>query len=105
MLPRPLRLPREALTDTRPLARTQSEHFSVLHGALPHHAGGAVIVSKKVAKLSVTRHLLKRRIKVIMAPHLTEGRTIVVHARPGAANLSFEEMEHELSPLLRSILA
>ena len=59
------------------------------------------MVSKKVAKLSVDRHLLKRRIKAILKPWCTSGRMILIHARTGAAEQPYAALEAELLELLR----
>lgn len=64
-------------------------------------SGGAVVVSKKAAKRSVDRHLLKRRIKAVLKPWLTSGRLIIIHVRPGAMELPFAALEAELTALLR----
>lgn len=63
-----------------------------------------MIVSKKVARLAVSRHLLRRRIMSVLRPYMHEKLVLVVHTRPGVASLSFSELQNELDSLLRSIL-
>jgi ribonuclease P protein component len=105
MLPRKLRLSREAFGDARSLKRAASPHFSVSYGPAKGADGGAaVVVSKKAAKLAVARHLLKRRILAVARPYVTADRTLIIHVRPGASALPFPELRSELISLLGSIL-
>ena len=104
MLPRKLRLSREDFGEARGLKRAASPHFSVSYGPARGSGGAAVVVSKKVAKLAVARHLLKRRILSVARPYVATGRTLVIHVRPAAAALSFPELKSELNSLLGSIL-
>ena len=101
-----VRLTRQTFPDTRSLKRASSEHFSLSYGDFDTHARGgvAVVMAKKVARLAVTRHLLKRRILSLLGPYAREDRVIVIHTRPGAANVSFPELKSELISLLGSIL-
>lgn len=56
-----------------------------------------VVLSKGVAKRAVVRNLLKRRIKAVMRPVIEEADTgFVIIVRPGAASLSYKEIEEEL---------
>lgn len=103
MLPKRLRLSRRQFPDTRGLKRASSLHFSVSYGESPE-GGVAVIISKKVARLAVSRHLLKRRVLSILRPYAIENRVLVVHARADAANIPFSELKDELISLIRSIL-
>lgn len=104
MLPRRHRLPRRAFTSLRHAKRAETAHFSVL--LLPSGAEGgcAAIVSKKVARLSVKRHLLKRRILSVMRPWCLTHLGIVVHARVGSDKLAFSEVKEELTTLLGRLL-
>ena len=103
MLPRSLRLSRREFPDTRGLKRASSDHFSISYGESPK-GGAAVVISKKVARLAVSRHLLKRRIMSVIRPYMHEKLALVVHTRPGAASIPFPELKDELNSLLRSIL-
>jgi ribonuclease P protein component len=60
----------------------------------------AVVVAKAVAKRSVDRHLLKRRILSVLRPYFSEGRYVVVYAKKGALTLSFKALKEELAGLL-----
>ncbi|KND50104.1 MAG: ribonuclease P protein component [Parcubacteria bacterium C7867-008] len=101
MLSRSNRLPRAGFEQNTGLRRTASRYFSMAYIQSAPISGGAVVVSKKVAKKSVDRHQLKRRIKAITKPWCVSGRVIIIHARPGAAELPFSEMEVELTTLLQ----
>jgi ribonuclease P protein component len=103
MLPKKLRLTRETFPDTRGLKRASSAHFSVSYGDSAK-GGVAVVISKKVAKLAVSRHLLKRRILSVARPFVNGKHVIVIHTRPGAAGIPFTELKNELISLLGSIL-
>ncbi len=85
MLPRSHRLPRAGFEQIAGLQRAASRHFSVSYIIESSSdsmllSGGAVVVSKKVAKRSVDRHQLKRRIKAVMRPFLVPGRVLIIHA-------------------------
>jgi len=64
------------------------------------HGGCAVVVSKKITGSSVSRHLLKRRIRAALREWCSPDYGIIVFARAGSAPLSFEDISHELSELL-----
>jgi ribonuclease P protein component len=56
-----------------------------------------VIISKGAVKSAVGRNLLKRRIRAIMRPATAEPEdAFIVIARPGAADLSYDELRKEL---------
>ncbi len=59
-----------------------------------------MVISKKVAKLSISRHLLKRRISAILAPFYSDSQALAVFARPGSKELPFPELKTELLGLL-----
>ncbi len=59
-----------------------------------------MVISKKVAKLSVDRHTLKRRIVAAALPWCSETRALVIYARPGSAALPFPALKEELEALL-----
>ena len=68
---------------------------------LPNSRFGFV-VSTKVSKLAVTRNLIKRRLRAIIAENvevILPGFDIVIFTRPGASKLNFDE----LRSLLESI--
>jgi ribonuclease P protein component len=104
MLPRSKRLSREGFEFLTHAKRVQSEHFSISYTE-PNKIGGfAVVISKKVAPLSVTRHRLKRQIRAVLGLYDHDRRAVVVFVRKGVPELSFTAIENELSLLLQSIL-
>lgn len=105
MLPRHLRLPREAFENTPGMRRAVSSHLSLSYLDGAEIGGCAVVVSKKVARLAVSRHLIKRRIKAVLKEWCIPGRIIVVHARSGIAPVPFAALKEELDALLRSVFA
>ena len=105
MLPRKLRLSRSGFEAARGLRRASSAHFSVSYTDHAALAGCAVVVSKKVAKSAVQRHLMKRRIRPLLLPFAGGTRAIIVHALPGSAELPPSALRDELTTLLRSILS
>ncbi len=79
--------------------RASSAHFSIV--AVPAREGGAAaVVSKKVARRSVDRHLLKRRMLAVLRPYLTPGRSIIAYARAGSLGLPYGVLKAELESLL-----
>lgn len=64
-----------------------------------------MVVSKKVEKSSVKRHLLKRRIREVLRPFSSKDFILIVYARPGSQALSFEELSSELGGELERIRA
>lgn len=103
MLPRRLRLSRRSFPDTRRGRRNSSAHFTIVAVPSPSSAG-AVVVSKKIARRSVDRHLLKRRMLMVLRAHLSPTHSLVLYARSGAPLLSFTALKEELSSLLQSTL-
>lgn len=100
MVPRRLRLSRASFPGRAQGARASSEAFSLVSG--PSHEGGcAAVVGKAVARRSVDRHLLKRRMLAVMRPFCAPGRYLVVYARGPAAALPYRALAAELSGLLR----
>ena len=104
MLPRSLRLTRRGFEENRGLRRAHSPHFFISYGPAASDGGSAVIVPKKAVKGAVARHLLKRRVRAIMKPYSAPERVIIVQAKSGAAELSFSQVQEELSPLLESVV-
>lgn len=100
MFPRPKRLSRTDFGPALAGRRISSTHLSIV---VPHHGVGyAVVVSKKIARLSTTRHLLKRRILAILGG-LTLPPALVVFPKSGAIGLTFAELKEELSGLTKRI--
>lgn len=77
--------------------RLSSEHLSVV---LPKEGVGyAVVVSKKVARLSVTRHRIKRRILAALRT-LTLPSSFIVFPKASAGSVSYKDIQTELLYLL-----
>lgn len=87
-----------------PEKRLASAHFSLSLRSVKDTGGCAVVISKKVAKLSVSRHLLKRRVLHIVRPWCSSARVLILYARPGAASLDFPTLSTELTELLTRAL-
>lgn len=100
MIPRNLRLSRAQLSPGIHGKRLESAHFSVTYRAMPGKGGCTTVISKKVAKRSVDRHLLKRRMNASLLPWCSPTRSLVVYARAGSLTLTFRELNQEISELL-----
>ncbi len=64
--------------------------------------GYAVVVAKKVARLSVARHKMKRRILAALRALPLPG-SVVVFPRASAIDLDFKSTKEELAALLSKI--
>ena len=64
--------------------------------------GYAVVVSKKIARLSVTRHRLKRRVTGTLE-RLPLPPALIVYPRAGAAALTAAELRDELGRLVAEL--
>lgn len=74
-----------------------SEHLSVV---IPTEGRGyAVVVSKKSARLSVTRHRIKRRILAALRT-LKLPQALIVFPRASASSVSYQDIQTELATLL-----
>ena len=91
------------MTSGKDLMRAMGPHFSISYGPTPETGGCGVVVSKKVEKSSVKRHLLKRRIREVLRNYCSKDHTLIVYARPGSQELSFEELSKELSEQIERI--
>jgi ribonuclease P protein component len=92
-----------SVSNDRSAKRGSTPHFSVI--CSPLGTGSAVVVSKKVAKRSVQRHLIKRRVREVIAPRCADSFGIIVYARAGAGALAYGEIQTELNPLLQRIVS
>lgn len=102
MLARARRLTRAAVSAQKSGTRAVSAHFSVT--AFRSEEGrAAAVVSKKVARRSVDRHLVKRRMLEALAPFVAPGRSFIVYARAGSIELPYRALEAELRTLLTSL--
>lgn len=104
MIPRNMRLTRAHFAPSGPEKRLASPHFSLSVRETPEKGGCAVVISKKVSKSSVGRHLLKRRALSVMLPFCSPARVLIVYARPGAVSLDYPALSKELGELLERAL-
>lgn len=74
----------------------------IIKKAPPHHRKRlTIVIGKEVVKGAVQRNLLKRRIRAIVQPVIGQvGDSFVIIVRPGAASLSYPELEKELKRAL-----
>ncbi|MFH1178194.1 MAG: ribonuclease P protein component [bacterium] len=101
MFQRKKRFPRADFpTALRSGRRFTSPHFIVV---VPKVSDGyAVVVSKKTARLSVTRHKIKRKILAILRT-LQLPKAMIVFPKPSLSSVHYRDMEKELSDLLSNI--
>lgn len=100
MIPSRARLPRHGFGLLRTLPKAHSAHLTLAYGEGQPVSGAAVVVPKKAAKKAVFRHLLKRRLRALMAPYAAPDRTIVFFAKQGADTLPFPVLKEEAEALL-----
>jgi ribonuclease P protein component len=80
--------------------RISSVHFTA---TLPKDASGyAVVVSKKVAHLSVTRHRIKRRVLAALRA-LPLPASIILFPKSSVLDMSYQQTKIELAELLSKI--
>ena len=77
--------------------RLSSPHFSAVVST--EARGYAVVVSKKVARLSVTRHRIKRRVLAALRT-LTLPPALIIFPKASAHSVSYEDTQAELKRLL-----
>ena len=93
------------VNDDRTAKRLSSEHFSIVMSRAAAVQGCAVVVSKKVAKGAVQRHLLKRRVREVIRPWCAEHQAgVIVYARAGSAPLPYSQIASELQKLLQQFV-
>jgi ribonuclease P protein component len=97
MLPKNIRLSREGFDEAFKAKRSHTEHFIVSFTDNTILGGSAVIVSKKVAKTSVARHALKRKVRALLPQWSSKHRILIITAKKGADKLSSAEIGEELS--------
>jgi ribonuclease P protein component len=106
MFPRRARLSRvdfAALASDRSAKRASTAHFSAVCKEDGDVSGCAVVISKKVEKGSVRRHLLKRRILSAIKTVYLPAQALIVYAREGSGTLPFSELSVELQNLLARV--
>lgn len=62
------------------------------------------VVSKKVAKLSPARHLIRRRVYEILAPYISQipSSSIIVHLKKGG-DVRFNNLKKEIDEVMRKV--
>lgn len=80
--------------------RLSSTNFSVVFSK--EVKGYAVVVPKKVARLSVTRHRIKRRVLAALRalPTNTLPPALIVFPKASASSVSYQDIQAELKNLL-----
>lgn len=82
-------------------------HFLVRTVTGASRFGAAAVVSAAVAKKAVTRNLMRRRIYAILERLLLQQKQpqalLSITAKKGAAALSFQGMQDELTPALQQM--
>ncbi|MBI3572252.1 ribonuclease P protein component [Candidatus Kaiserbacteria bacterium] len=104
MFPRSQRLARSGFSSAIAASgrRASSAHFSLVVPAGNLH-GYAVVIPKKVARFSVTRHRLKRRVLSVLRA-LPLPPALIVFPKVSTLALSSEEIKAELASLLSKII-
>lgn len=100
MLPTKNRLKREDFNTLKGGKRTVTEHFSCTSYPSPL-LKVAVVISKKVAKRAVDRHLLKRRIHSVIHKKSPPAGVYNIYARKNSPTLTYAHIEEEIATLLR----
>jgi len=77
--------------------RLSSPHFTVI--VSKEARGYAVVIPKKVARLSVTRHTIKRRVLAALRT-IPLPPSLLVFPKTSASGVSYQDIQTELSNLL-----
>jgi ribonuclease P protein component len=101
MFPRAKRLARTDFPAVSRGKRLGTEHFSAVLGT--SSSGYAVIVSKSVAKSSVARHKLKRRVLEALGKAPLLPQALIVYAKKGSPTLTYAAILSEIRDILRAI--
>ncbi len=80
--------------------RLSSIHFTAI--LTSDGTGYAVVVSKKVASLSVTRHRIKRQVLEALRT-LTLPKSLILFPKASIAQLNYTQIKEDLSDLLSKI--
>ncbi|OGG90173.1 hypothetical protein A3G12_03335 [Candidatus Kaiserbacteria bacterium RIFCSPLOWO2_12_FULL_54_10] len=92
------RLSRTAFPSALKGRRLSSANFSAV---IPTNTNGyAVVVSKKVSHLSVTRHRIKRRTLSALRSLPSLPPSLILYPRASALNTGYDELRRELTELL-----
>jgi len=102
VFPRQQRLKREDFDAVlRGGRRISSSNFKV--ATFDTISGNAVVVSKKVARLSVTRHRIKRQVLSVLRALHSPTRSLVVFPQSAVAQMKYQEIKTEITQLLSKI--
>lgn len=102
-MPRKFSLSRLDFAKTRGFKRLSSPSLSLAFGVVPGrvHPGGAIVVSKKVAKVAVVRNHLKRVLRPVLMRFLrTKAQSVIVTVRK---NIPSRDLRAELEGLIVKI--
>lgn len=77
--------------------RLSSPHFTAV--VSKEAKGYAVIISKKIARLSVTRHRIKRRVYTVLRT-LPLPSALIVFPKASISSVSYQDMKREIEGLL-----
>lgn len=77
--------------------RLSSAHFTAI--VSKEMRGYAVVIPKKVARLSVTRHRIKRQVLAILRT-LTLPPALIIFPKSSASSVSYKDIKIEISSLL-----
>lgn len=91
------------VTQDHEAQRVTSPHFSVIFSPKAH--GVAVVVSKKVSKSSIGRHILKRRTRAAAREWYLKHQAgaLLIYLRAGSESLTFADISNELATLLARV--
>ncbi len=81
--------------------RLSSPHFTLV--ASKEAKGYAVIVPKKVARLSVTRHRIKRRVLAALRTLPSLPPALIIFPKPSAHSVSYQDTRAEIAHMLSNI--
>lgn len=110
LMPSQYRLSRADFSRMRGFRRINGRFFTLSYGTIPDRtrAGGAIVVSKKVAADAVDRNRIKRRSRAVLGkvlPKIGRAMVVVFIAKKGAREAEFDESARDLESLIERALA
>lgn len=98
MFPRRERFPRKAFPAAlKDGQRLSSKHFSVV---FPKEGKGyAVVIPKKITRLSSVRHRIKRQVRAVLRTFSLPS-ALIIFPKTSAGSVSYKDMQTELKNLL-----
>ncbi len=81
--------------------RLSSPHFTFV--VSKEAKGYAVVVSKKVVRLSVTRHRIKRRVLAALRTLPSLPPALIIFPKSSASSVSYQDMRMEIADILSKI--